>query len=107
MKRLLILLVLAALAVGGVVWWQAHAGGNGTSFRTARVERGDLVATVSASGVVQAEEVVDIGAQVAGRIIGFGRDPRDSSKAIDFNSQVESGTELAYIDPALFKAELD
>src|SRR5262245_60090760 len=106
MKRLLVLLVLAGMAFAGAVWWKTHSNGNGTAFRTARVERGDLVASVSASGVVQAEEVVDVGAQVAGRIIGFGTDPRDSSKPIDYNTQVEANTELAYLDPSLYKAEL-
>jgi HlyD family secretion protein len=106
MKRLLILLGLIVLAAGGIYWWQGRSNGGGTNYRTASVERGTIIASISASGVVQAEEVVDVGAQVAGRILRFGPDPRDSSRAIDYNSQVEDGTVLAIIDDALYSSDV-
>jgi HlyD family secretion protein len=43
-------------------------------FRTAPVERGDLLSTISATGTVEPEEVVDVGAQVMGRIRDLGVD---------------------------------
>src|SRR5262249_14632493 len=63
----------------------------------------------SSTGTVEPEEVVDVGAQVAGQILRFGPDPADSTgtKTIDYCSNVEKGTELAYLDPALFEARVE
>ncbi|MBL8829528.1 MAG: HlyD family secretion protein [Planctomycetaceae bacterium] len=60
---------------------------------------------ISASGTVEPEEFVDVGAQVAGKIIEFGTEP-NSDKAIDYGSIVEPGTVLAKIDDALYTAEV-
>jgi HlyD family secretion protein len=73
------------------------------SFRTFAVNRGDLQATISATGTVEPEEVIDVGAQVAGRIVAFGKDV--SGKTIDYGSMVEEGTILAQIDDALYAAD--
>ena len=73
------------------------------SFITAKVTRGDLTAAISATGTIEPEEVIDVGAQVAGRIVSFGRDK--NGKAIDYGSEVEQGTVLAQIDDALYAAD--
>ena len=70
-----------------------------TVFRTVAVKRGDVVEKVRATGTLQPEDVVEVGAQVAGRIERFGTDAE--KKAIDFGSRVEHGTILAQVDPAL------
>jgi HlyD family secretion protein len=70
------------------------------------VERGNVWATISATGTVRPEEIIDVGAQVAGRIESFGRDPRDSSRTIDFNSVVHKDTVLAQLDDTLFKSRV-
>jgi HlyD family secretion protein len=70
------------------------------------VERGNLLATINATAVIEAEEVVDVGAQIAGMVQAFGHDLQDPSKNIDYGSHVEVGTVLAQIDPALYKASL-
>ena len=57
--------------------------------RTVAVERGDLQFTIDATGTVQAEEVVDVGAQVAGKIQSLGVDPRDAKRTIDYGSPVK------------------
>jgi HlyD family secretion protein len=76
MRRFITLLVLVALAGGGVgFWyWRAHAS-QGSTYRTAAVERGYLEAVIGATGTLEPEEVIDVGAQVAGRIERFGLDP--------------------------------
>ncbi len=95
-----VIVVLATAA-----WWfwsgdrRAH-----NSFRTAPVTRGDIVAAISATGTVQPEEVVDVGAQVAGRIVAFGKDK--NGKTVDYGSEVEAGTVLAQIDDAIYAAEV-
>src|SRR5262245_39852362 len=107
MKKLIILLVLAVLAGGGAFWYWRSTAKPATTFRTAAVERGDLLTTINATGTVEPEEVVDVGAQVAGQIKNFGRDPRDSSRAIDYGSPVEEGTVLAQIDDALYLSQVN
>jgi HlyD family secretion protein len=67
------------------------------------VKRGDLQATISATGTVEPEEVVDIGAQVAGKIVTFGKDK--NGKVVDYGSIVEAGMVLARIDDALYAAD--
>ena len=71
------------------------------------VKRGDLLSTIAATGTVEPEELVDVGAQVAGLIVAFGADPRDPAKLIDFGSVVEKGTVLARIDSTPYEAALD
>ncbi len=52
-----------------------HDGGAGLApLKTVRVERGDLKFAIGATGTVEPEEVVDVGAQVAGKIISLGAD---------------------------------
>jgi HlyD family secretion protein len=105
MKRLIpivIVVVGLGLAGSGIL----KRGNDGSQqFRTASVKRGDLVTTISATGTVQPEEVVDVGAQVAGKIVEFGQD--QSGKAIDYGSSVEEGTVLAQIDDALYASDVD
>lgn len=100
-----ILLALAGTGVGYYVW---HTGNNGTTtFRTAAIERGSLSASISATGTIEPEEVIDVGAQVAGQIKNFGTDPRDPKRTIDYGSPVEENTVLAQLDDALFRARVD
>jgi HlyD family secretion protein len=63
-----------------------------------------LVAVISATGTVEPEEVVDVGAQVAGKIVSFGKDK--DGKIVDYGSVVEAGTILAQIDDAIYAAEV-
>jgi len=102
----ILILVLGLLGIG--VWWygQRHAPAP-VSYRTAPVTRGDLVATISATGTVEPEEVVDVGAQVAGIIDALGQDPRHNGKLIDYGTPVEQGTILAHIDESLYRADVD
>jgi HlyD family secretion protein len=97
--------VAAALAVAAGVWaWHArHA--YGPMWRTSAVRKGDLVATITATGTVEPEEVVDVGAQVSGQFLAFGKDK--AGKTIDYGSIVESNMLLAKIDPSLFQADVD
>ncbi len=108
MKRLLILLLLIPLLVGaGGVWYWRSNGKSSPKFRTAPVKRGDLEASINATGTIEPEEVVDVGAQIAGQIKRFGVDPRDEKRAIDYGSPVEEGTVLAWIDDSLYKAQVN
>ena len=107
MKKLLLLLGL--LWGGGAVgiWCWNDAQTRRVSYRTARIKRGDLRSTINATGTIEPEEVVDVGAQVAGRIESFAADPHTPSKTISYGSRVERGTVLAQLDAALYQARLD
>ncbi|MFO0845784.1 MAG: efflux RND transporter periplasmic adaptor subunit, partial [Gemmataceae bacterium] len=105
--------VVLGLAVvgllGGAAWgvwhWRAASEGR-VRFRTEKVARGRVAALINASGTVVPEEVIDVGAQVAGRILEFGRDLDDSRRTIDYRSRVEEGTVLARIDDSLIAPEV-
>jgi HlyD family secretion protein len=72
------LAVLVGLAVGGTALYSKfYRSDSGESpFRTEKVTRGDLQINVRATGTVEPEETVDVGAQVVGRIAQLGKDPR-------------------------------
>src|SRR5580698_9163706 len=106
-RSLVVLLALASIGGGGAAWYFYEHDEQPTSFRTVPVERGDLQATISSTATIEPEEVVDIGAQVAGMIKFFGKDPRDKSKDIDYGTPVEEGTVLAQIDDAIYKTQVD
>ena len=97
-----VLVVVPVLVVGLAVWGFSDGSG-GSGFRTQSVKRGDLDVTISATGTIEPEEVVDVGAQVAGQIVAFGTD--DNGKSVDYGSQVEEGTVLAKIDDAMYAAD--
>ena len=104
MKRIALILVVIAVVAGGAAWYAKGRSSTSTAFRTAEVKRGDLVATISATGTVEPEEVVDVGAQVAGQILSFGKDA--SGKAIDYGSQIEEGMVLARIDDSVYNSDV-
>jgi HlyD family secretion protein len=101
----IVLLVVAGLGFGA--WWFFVRKGDNDKvvFKFAPVKRGDLTASIAATGTIEPEEVIDVGAQVAGRIIKFGNDIH--GQPIDFSSQVEGGKVLAEIDPAVYESTKD
>ena len=102
-KRLLIAVAIAILVVAGATGWHTwHA--VKLSFRIATVRRGDLSATISASGTIEPVEVIDVGAQVAGLIKAFGTDIDGGT--VDYGSVVEEGAMLAKIDDSVYAADL-
>lgn len=78
-----------------VVWWVRAPGA--TEYYTAKVEHGDVVQVVSATGTINAVTTVQVGSQVSGNI---------KSLYVDFNSRVKQGQLIAEIDPAIFQAQL-
>src|SRR3977135_4458503 len=106
MPRWMTVLIVAVvvLALGGWIWRRGEKPAAG--FRTAPVVRGDLLATISATGTLEPEEVVDVGAQVAGQINSLGKDPSGNGKLVDYNSEVENDLLLAEIDDSLYRADL-
>jgi signal transduction histidine kinase len=104
LKKLCVVVGLAVLMLAGGIWWWKSRGSAKLSFTTAIVKRGDVVATIGATGTIEPLEVVDVGAQVAGRIRLFGTD-RDG-QTVDYGSVVEEGALLAKIDESVYAADL-
>ncbi len=71
--------------------------GDGPSYRTAPVKRGDIQQTVTATGTVNPVTTVLVGTQVSGTI---------KTLYVDFNSRVKKGQLIAQIDPTLFQTQL-
>lgn len=67
-------------------------------YMTARVERGNLRNTVTATGTLQAVTTVQVGSQASGTL---------SALYVDFNSVVKKGQVIAQIDPGVAKAQVD
>src|SRR6185369_2574841 len=106
MTRLWLTSVLFTVAAGGWIAWTAIGPARTTPpiFRTAAVAQRDLSAGIDATGTVDPDEVVDVGAQIAGQILSFGTDA--DGQPVDYGSRVEAGTVLATIDDSLYAADL-
>jgi HlyD family secretion protein len=109
LKTVFLNLVLLGTAAAGVAYVSTHkaVAELPPSFRTAPVKRGDLLSTISATGTVEPEEVVNVGAQVSGLIVAFGEDVHSPSKVTDYCSVVEKDAVLARIDPTAYEAALE
>lgn len=59
--------LLGTGTAGGVAQWRSRAP-EGARFETARLERGVLVASVTATGTLRATHTVQVGAEVSGRV---------------------------------------
>jgi HlyD family secretion protein len=105
MKSVVTVLAVVGIGAAAAFYWRSGAGASSTTrYRTAAANREEIVVVINATGTVQPEEVVDIGAQVAGRIVAFGKEPKSGS-TIDYGSEVEPGTVLARIDDAIYLEE--
>ncbi|HEY9283482.1 MAG TPA: biotin/lipoyl-binding protein, partial [Pyrinomonadaceae bacterium] len=95
-RRLLLVFAVVILAGAGGFWmW----GGNvaAAEYLTARVERGSLRNTVTATGTVEAVTTVQVGSQASGTI---------SALYADFNSAVRKGQVIAQLDPSTAQAQV-
>ncbi|MCC6921330.1 MAG: efflux RND transporter periplasmic adaptor subunit [Alphaproteobacteria bacterium] len=98
MRRVVIIgvgvLALAAVAYAAI---PGLLGGKSAEYRTDPVTRGDVSQTITANGTLRPLTVVNVGAQISGRI-----------KALhaDFNDKVTEGQLLAELDDSSLKAQL-
>jgi len=99
MKRWMIIaivVVLVGVGLGALRWMRASNGER--QFRTVKVERGDLVQVVKATGQVQPIKTVQVGTQVTGPV---------QKLYVDFNVRVKQGQLVAQIDPTVYQAQVD
>jgi len=92
--------ITAAAAMALVIAAGFYFRGQQTSaaqYLTAKVERGNLRNTVTATGTLQAVTTVQVGSQVSGTI---------SALQADFNSRVRKGQVIAQLDPSTTQAQV-
>jgi len=98
-RKLVLVLILAVLVLGGAAGFFWFGNGNRkAAFRTAPVERGDILSTISATGTLNAVITVQVGTQVSGTI---------RQLLVDFNSPVKKGMLIARIDADIFEAKVN
>jgi len=85
---LFLVAVLAAAGYGAYAWWFAPAAA--PAWRFAALERGPIVASVSATGTLNPVVTVQVGSQISGQI---------QEVLADFNSTVQTGQLIARIAP--------
>lgn len=97
MRKILIGAVLAAVvAFAGYLYFKKD---NGVSaYRTAKVEKGEIVDAIAATGTINAVTTVSVGSQVSGTI---------QQIFVDFNSRVSKGQVIALIDPRLLETAVE
>ncbi len=66
--------------------------------------RGDFVSKVQATGTLEPQELVDVGAQVTGEIEEFGTDV--NGNRVDYGSEVKAGQLLARIDDTIVELDI-
>ncbi len=97
-KLMLIVAAVAAVTVGAAAYYRGAGADAGPGLATAEVVRGSVVASVEATGTLEAVTTVDVGTQVSGTI-----------KALyaDYNSQVRKGQIIAQLEPSLFQTQVE
>jgi HlyD family secretion protein len=93
-----VFLVLAAGGGYGYYRYREAHRDEGPKFETATVDRGAIVAKITATGTLSALVTVQVGSQVSGRL---------QEILVDYNTPVKKGEVIARIDPQLFKAALE
>jgi HlyD family secretion protein len=96
------MMIIAALIIAGgaaflvIRWRKDAADAKLPQYVSEQVTKGDLTASISATGTVQALNTVDVGAEISGRIMVL---------KVDFNDTVIKDQVLAVIDPEQLKAQ--
>jgi len=89
------LVVVAALAAGYFYWTKSSA--KPPEVASVIVTKGDLVQSVTATGVLQSPTSVDVSSQISGLI---------NELLVDYNQPVKKNDVLARIDPATYQSHM-
>jgi HlyD family secretion protein len=97
MKKYIIIAIIIISAIATGVWFFFGRAPK-VSYKTVQLEKGSVVAAISATGTVNPVTTVQVGSQVSGTI---------QKLLVDYNSRVKKGQVIAEIDPALFLAQVE
>ena len=106
MKTFLTWGLVLAITVGGGAWYflSDKKEDRRYTLTTTAVTRGDFVSKVQATGTLEPQELVDVGAQVTGEIKEFGTDTE--GRRVDYGSEVKEGQLLARIDDTIVELDI-
>ena len=88
---------MIALGIVALYALRARDSGDTSSWRTAKVERGDIRVAISATGTLAAISTVDVGSQISGQV---------TDVLVDYNDRVREGQVIARIDPSTYEAQI-
>lgn len=94
MKKYLIY-IIALLVIVGISYKLLNRSTGGTVYKTQKIENGDIMESITASGTINPLSTVSVGSQASGRIAEI---------YVDYNSVVKKGQLLALIDQENAKA---
>ena len=94
MKKYLIY-IIALLAIVGISYKLLNRSTGGTVYKTQKIENGDIMESITASGTINPLSTISVGSQASGRIAEI---------YVDYNSVVKKGQLLALIDQENAKA---
>lgn len=98
-KSFFVILLILLLCGGGLWYWRKDADGQARmNYLTESVRRGEILATVNASGELDAVVSVDVGAQVSGQI---------EKLYVELGQQVKKGDLIAEIDSTTQRNDLE
>ena len=99
-RPVLVMAVIALLATGGYFAWHYWFGqGNANAdLITAVAQRGNLEDAITATGILQPKDYVDVGTQVSGQL---------KRLLVDVGAVVKPGQLLAEVDPSVYQAKVD
>lgn len=86
---------IALLAIFGIGYKMLNRSAGGTVYKTQKIENGDIMESITASGTINPLSTVSVGSQASGRIAEI---------YVDYNSVVKKGQLLALIDQENAKA---
>ena len=100
MRRLATIAVIAALSLAAVIYLTAQWGGAPAegSYRLAKAESGEVIATVSATGPINPVATVIVGSQLSGQVVEI---------LADYNSQVKADQVVARLNSDQIRAKHD
>jgi len=96
-RRRWLLAALVAILIAGVLLFFLQGGDSVARYETARVQRGNLMITVTATGTLEPVTQVDVGSELSGII---------DTVEVDYNDRVEVGQVLARLDTDKLQAEV-
>ncbi|MGZ8530795.1 MAG: efflux RND transporter periplasmic adaptor subunit [Candidatus Binatia bacterium] len=95
--RVAVIALALLLMVGLAIWYSTARNGAAVRYRTAKVTRGDLTVSVTATGTVQPVNQVDVGTEISGTV---------RTVEVDYNDRVKIGQVLARIDTEKLQAQV-
>lgn len=93
-SAVLIVALLALAGTGFYIWQQKNAA---PEYKTSKIEKGSITASVSASGTLSPVVSVQVGSQISGQL---------KEVLADFNSEVKQGQLIARIDPETYETRV-